>query len=279
MPNNKKAHRRFAAQQNTPLPFWIYGHRGASAEQPENTLEAFALALELGVDVLETDVHVSRDGHVVAIHDATGARTCGRREAVTATDLAALKTWDAGLGLIAPSGDRPYAGRGIRVPTLDELLASFPDTRLNIDVKAHRHDALLRVVNTVMRADAADRVLLTSVDDQVIRRIRRAGYPGPTGIGRAGALRLLVTPAALLRWRRPHGEALQIPYALRGRDLGREWLIARSHAVGVRVDFWTVNDPEVAARLVAAGADGIMTDDPRRVNPAVRAAREAMGKR
>jgi len=270
--------RRATSARHDRAPFWVYAHRGASAERPENTLEAFELALELGADALETDVHVTRDGHVVVIHDPTGERTCGRADAVAATDLATLRGWDAGYGFEAPGASRPFAGRGIRVPTLAELLERFPGIRVNVDIKAHRLEAVLHVVNAVIRADAADRVLLTSADDRVVRQVRRADYPGPTGIGRRGAMRLLVTPEALLRWRRPPGDALQIPHAIRGRTLGREWLIARCHSVGVRVDYWTVNDAEIAARLVAAGADGIMTDDPRGTVPAIRAAREALEK-
>ncbi|TNF23828.1 MAG: hypothetical protein EP329_26510 [Deltaproteobacteria bacterium] len=272
-----KGHHRPARHHREPAPFWVYGHRGASAERPENTIEAFALALELGADALETDVHVTRDGHVVIFHDASGARTCGRPEAIAATDLATVRAWDAGEGFVAADGTRPFAGRGVRVPTLLEVLERFPETRLNIDIKAHRLDAVRQVVNTVMRANAAPRVLLTSSNDRVVRQVRRTGYTGPTGIGGSGAVRLMATPTPLVRWRRPPGDALQIPHAVRGRSLGREWLISRCHAVGIRVDFWTVNDPEIATQLVAAGADGIMTDDPRAVVPAARAARDARG--
>ncbi len=254
----------------TASPFRIYAHRGACAEVPENTLEAFARGLERGADAIETDVRLTRDGAVVVFHDPTGARTCGTGAAVARADLAAVRRWDPGYALTGADGAQPWVGRGLRVPTLDEALAAFPDARFNVDIKDHDRRAVRRVVEVVLGHRAAARVLLTSVDDRTVRRLRWLGYPGDTGLGGAGVLWALCAPRALLRRTPPRARALQIPDVFRGVDLARPSLIAKAHAAGLRVDYWTVNDPARARELVAAGADGIMTDDPRAIVPAVR---------
>src|SRR5215510_5737211 len=86
----------------------VYAHRGAPAERPENTLASFRRALELGADALETDVHLTADGAVVAIHDATGARVAGVESAISASSLAEIRAWDAGYAFVDARGERPF---------------------------------------------------------------------------------------------------------------------------------------------------------------------------
>lgn len=107
--------------------FRIYAHRGASAVLPENTLPAFARALADGADALETDVHLSKDGHVIVHHDATGLRTASVSRKVRDTTLADLRRWEAGHYMNVA---------GHHVPTLAELLEAFPRVPVNVDIKA-----------------------------------------------------------------------------------------------------------------------------------------------
>ncbi len=105
-----------------------FAHRGASARAPENTLEAFRLAAEDGAGGLETDVHVTRDGHVVAIHDDSVDRTTDGSGLVRETTLAELQSLDAGYRFTPDGGATfPYRGKGVRVPELREVLLGFPD--------------------------------------------------------------------------------------------------------------------------------------------------------
>src|SRR4029078_3543189 len=97
----------------------LYAHRGASAELPENTLPAFARAVEIGVDALETDVHLTRDGHLIVAHDPASARMTGASAAWADLDLADVRRLDAGWGFIASDGARPLAGQALRLPALD----------------------------------------------------------------------------------------------------------------------------------------------------------------
>ncbi|MFO0747738.1 MAG: glycerophosphodiester phosphodiesterase family protein [Myxococcota bacterium] len=244
-------------------PFRIYAHRGASAELPENTLVAFGRALELGVDALETDVHVTRDGAVVVHHDATGLRTAKVDRAIADTDLEDVRKWDV--------------GRGMRVPTLEELFDTCPSVTVNVDIKAHTKRAAQHVVDLVRKRGESQRVTLTSVDDAVVRHVRALGYEGAVGLGRASALLVLATPRAVLAGMRSSGliggDALQIPWRFKGVRFDHARLVRRGHAAGLRVDYWTVNDPAIARRIVSLGADGIMTDDPRCVVRSIREAR------
>jgi glycerophosphoryl diester phosphodiesterase len=243
----------------------LYAHRGASHELPENTLPAFARALELGADAIETDAHLTRDGHVVLCHDETGARTCGVPTAIAQATLAEVRGWDA--------------GQGTRVPTLEEALAAFPGVRFNVDAKSTHPAMVGRTIDVVRAAGAEDRVLLASFEASTLRRVRRLGYRGETGLAQAEVIRLLVTPSRVLRRFPLGGAAAQIPYRHFGIDLGTPAVIAKCHALGLEVHYWTVNDAALAMRLLDLGADAVMTDDPRTVAPAVRAWRAAHERR
>jgi glycerophosphoryl diester phosphodiesterase len=235
----------------------LYAHRGASHELPENTLAAFHRAIELGADAIETDAHLTRDGHVVLCHDDTGERMCGVRIAIASATLEEIREWDA--------------GDGARIPTLEEALHALPSTPFNVDAKSLHPAMAGRIVDVIREAKAEDRVLLASFASRTLRRIRRLGYRGRTGLGQSEVVRLLATPTAILRRFPLRGRAAQIPYRHLGIDLGTRAVVEKCHALGLEVHYWTVNDPALATRLLDLGADAVMTDDPRAVGPAVRA--------
>jgi glycerophosphoryl diester phosphodiesterase len=229
-------------------------------ELPENTLAAFALALELGADALETDAHLTRDGHVVLSHDATGARMCGVNVEIARATLDEVRAWDAGAG-------GPHAGKGHRVPTLEEALAAFPGVPFNVDAKSRHPEMVARILEVVERARAVDRTLLASFDVATLAKIRRAGYAGRTGLAQAEVVRLLALPARVLRWFPLRGAAAQLPHRIYGVDLGTPAVVRKCHSLGLEVHYWTVNDARLAQRLIGVGADAIMTDDPRTIAP------------
>lgn len=253
----------------------LYAHRGAASERPENTLDSFARALALGADALETDVHLTADGHVVAAHDPTLARSAGSPVAIRRATLDELRRCDVGWGFVDRDGRRPFAGRGVRVPTLEEVLDAFPGVALNVDVKQRSPEMVGPLLDLLRRARAEDRVLVTSFDGATLRAVRAAGYPGRTGLSLTEVLRLYATPTAALRVLPVRGGAVQVPPRARGLRLDAPGFVAKCHALGLRVDYWTINDPAEAARLLAAGADGIMTDDPAAIAPVFARWREA----
>jgi glycerophosphoryl diester phosphodiesterase len=243
----------------------LYAHRGASAECPENTLPAFERAVEIGVDALEMDVHVTRDDHLIVAHDPTAARTAGAQLAWGDVDLADVRRLDAGWGFVAADGSRPFAGKGIRVPTFAEVLAAFPAMRINVDIKGDRAVALMLELLREHRAD--DRVTLASFHLGTLVEVRRRGYAGETSLSQGEVASLLALPAVLWRQLPFTGTAAQVPMNSGRIRFDRSTFIAKCHSIGLRVDFWTIDARDEAARLLELGADGIITNDPRLLRP------------
>ncbi|MFE0922156.1 glycerophosphodiester phosphodiesterase [Streptomyces nigra] len=225
-----------------PLPF---AHRGGAADGLENTALQFRRAVEQGYRYIETDVHTTRDGRLVAFHDATLDRV---------TD---------GAGRIA---DLPWAEvRQARVagrepvPLFEELLETFPEVRWNVDLKAE--PALRPFLELIERANAWDRVCVGSFSEaRVVRAQRLAGPRLATSYGTRGVLNLRLrswgVPAALRR----SAVAAQVPEAQSGVQVVDHRFVRTAHARGLQVHVWTVNDPERMHRLLDLGVDGIMTD-------------------
>lgn len=247
----------------SPRAVRVYAHRGASAERPENTMASFRRALELGADALELDLHATRDGVLVVSHDPDGARMCGVARRLADVTWADARTWDAGAGFVAPDGSRPFANAGLRLPTFEEVLVEFAGVPLNVDLKRGIADATVALLR---RLGAEERTTLASFQVRTMRHVRALGYRGPTALSRKEVLGLLALPAAVCRGPfRPRAAAAQLPLWL-----AHPWIFARMKALGLRVDYWTVDDPALARRLVALGADGIMTNDPARIVPVLK---------
>ncbi|MDB4953566.1 MAG: glycerophosphoryl diester phosphodiesterase [Myxococcales bacterium] len=246
-------------------PRRLYAHRGASAERPENTMVAFERAIEIGVDALEMDVHVTRDAKLIVVHDDTAQRTTGARIAWGDVDLADAQQLDAGWGFVARDGSRPFAGQGICVPTFEEVLVKFPDARINVDIKGERAVGLM--LELVRRMHAEERVTLASFQLRTAVDARRKGYGGETALSQSEVATLLSLPALLWRQLPFTGTAAQIPTHQGPIRFDRASFIAKCHSLGLRVDFWVIDDHAEARRLLELGADGIMTNDPAAIRP------------
>ncbi|HUS30078.1 MAG TPA: glycerophosphodiester phosphodiesterase [Kofleriaceae bacterium] len=241
-------------------PRRLYAHRGASAERPENTIPAFQRALELGVDALELDVHLTRDKVLIVSHDETAQRMTGAPLAWRDLDLVDAQRLDAGWGFVAKDGTRPFAGQGINVPTFETILREFPGVHLNVDLKGD--DSVQAVLAMLRKHDAEDRVTLASFSTPTLVSVRRAGFPGETALAQAEVAALFTVPAVIWRQLPFTGSAAQVPTNAGPLRFDRAAFIAKCHAVGLRVDFWTIDDVTDATRLLELGADGIMTNDP-----------------
>jgi glycerophosphoryl diester phosphodiesterase len=249
----------------------IYAHRGASLELPENTLHAFELALSLGADALELDAHMTADGFVVVSHDESGMRMAGLPTPIRRTRLREVLRWDVGWGFVDGHGRRPYSGKGYSMPTLAEVIAAFPGVVLNVDAK-QESPSMMRAMLEVIAAGAAEhRVRVASFSSRNLREALRLGWTGKLGMAERDVARLYFAPDALLSRSTIAADAAQIPLSAGPLRLATQGFVDKAHRHGVRVDFWTVNDVETARALAGIGADGIMTDDPRTVAPAVRA--------
>jgi glycerophosphoryl diester phosphodiesterase len=242
-----------------------FAHRGASARAPENTLEAFRLAVEAGAGGLELDVHMTRDGEVVVIHDATVDRTTDGSGGVAGMGLDELRGLDAGYRF-SPDGGRtyPYRGRRLRIPTLAEVYEEFPATSVNIDIKEPQPGAEGAVLQVIRNAGVEERSLVVSDDHSVVRRFRKvSGGHIPTGASRLEIATFYISSRLRLeRLVHPAYDALQVPVEHRGITLVTPRFVEAAHSRGVRVDVWTINAPGEMRRLLDLGVDVIMTDRP-----------------
>jgi glycerophosphoryl diester phosphodiesterase len=241
----------------------LYAHRGASLERPENTLAAFHLALELGANALETDAHMTRDGNVVLSHDPSGRRMAGVPREIRMSSLDEVRQWNVGAKF--PGA----AGQSFRMPTLAEALADLPGVVFNVDAKQVFPNMIPELVRCIRAARAEGRVRIASFSMRNLCRVRALGYAGQTGLASPEIAALMLTPLRLARWL-ASGDAAQVPRRAAGITFASQGAIDRLHALGLRVDFWTIDDPIEAKRLLAMGADGIMADDVRAVAPAFR---------
>ena len=242
-----------------------FAHRGASARAPENTLEAFRLAVEAGAGGLELDVHMTLDKEIVVIHDPTVDRTTNGSGAVAEMTLDEIKALDAGYRFSPNGGSTyPYRGRGLRTPRLAEVYEEFPNAPVNIEIKQAQPGVEEAVLKVIWEAGAAGRTLVASNRHGVVRRFRRiSGGRIPTAASRREIARFyLLSRLRLERLYRPAYDALQVPPDYRGTPLVTPRFLEAAHDRGVRVDVWTINDLDEMRRLLDLGADGIMTDHP-----------------
>jgi glycerophosphoryl diester phosphodiesterase len=240
-------------------------HRGASALAPENTIEAFRVAVEAGAGGLELDVHMTRDGHIVVIHDATVDRTTNGTGAVSEMTLDELRGFDAGHNFSPDGGStRPYRGRGVRVPTLGEVLEGFPGVAVNIEIKAGSPGIEETVFGVLREANALGRTLVVSTPHAIVKRFRKvSGGHISTGASKWEiGIFYVLSRLRLERLVHPAYDALQVPLRHRDIPVVIPRFVRAAHARGVRVDAWTINQADEMRRLLDLGADVIMTDRP-----------------
>ncbi len=230
-----------------------FAHRGGAGDWPENTLPAFEAAVALGYRYVETDVHVTADGYLVAFHDSSLDR-------VTDHDglIADLPWRVVGEARVAPPPGSSAAGAPI--PLLEDLLGTWPRLRVNIDPKAD--SAVGPLLEVLRRTDAWERVCVGAFSDRRLARIRRLSGDqvctslGPRDIAR---LRLAGTGVPVGRFA---AACAQVPARAAGRKLVDHRFLAAAHSRGLAVHVWTIDEPAEMTRLLDLGVDGIMTDRP-----------------
>jgi glycerophosphoryl diester phosphodiesterase len=237
----------------------VIGHRGNRAHSPEDTLESMREAVALGVDALEFDVHVTRDGVAVVHHDPTLERTTSGRGALAAHSLRELQQHDAGFHFTPDAGRTfPWRDRGVRIPTLDAVLGEFPTLPMIIEIKT---PAATRAVRDIVARHAAERrVIVAGFEAASVRPL--AGGPIPLGACTADLIRLL--PAALLGLR--GGDAPFVAACIPPTHLGLPVPVGAFARLmrrrGGVVHVWTVNHAHEARALWERGVQGIISDDP-----------------
>lgn len=247
-------------ESDTPL---VFGHRGAAGLAPENTLPSFALALALGADVLELDVHGTSDGVIVVHHDETLDRTTNGNGLIREHTFGQIEDLDAGFHFSRDGRDFPYRGHGLWIPTLEEVLDAFPEVPLNIEVKQGDPAIAEEVVRILRAFEATDRVLLAAEKDPILAEVRRVGDGIPTGFA-AGEVVDFVNRVSTgdFAGYAPLGTALQIPPRFGDIELVTRESVAAARAHGLEIHVWTINQRDEMDALLALGIDGIMSDLP-----------------
>lgn len=225
-----------------PLPF---AHRGGASEHPENTMAAFDHAVRLGYRYVETDVHATADGRLVAFHDDALDRVTDRRGAIAELPWEEVRAARVG---------------GEAIPLLEDLLGAWPDLRVNIDPK--RDASVAPLVEVLKRTGAYDRVCVGAFSERRLGRFRRLTEDRVcTGMG-PRAVALLRLASAGLPGLRTGGDCAQVPVRQGPVVLVDRRFVATAHRRGIPVHVWTIDDAAEMARLLDLGVDGIMTDRP-----------------
>jgi glycerophosphoryl diester phosphodiesterase len=224
----------------------VLAHRGGDEVAPENTMAAFQAAVEIGCRYVETDVHATADGVLLAFHDDRLDRVTDRTGVIA--DLSYAEVKQAKVGGVYP------------IPTFEELLHTWPELRLNIDPKADGAEAPL--VDILRRADVLHRVCIGSFSGARLARLRRALGPDLcTSMGPWEVARL-----RFASWGLPTGRfdanCAQVPLKGYGVRLPDAAFVRAAHARNLAVHVWTINDESEMQRLLDLGADGIVTDKP-----------------
>jgi glycerophosphoryl diester phosphodiesterase len=244
----------------------VHAHAGGDHLHPGNTMLAFAHAVALGVDVLELDTQITADGVVVVIHDDTVDRTTDGTGRVLDLSYAQLRELDAAYRWRPPGGAPdvfPHRGAGHGVPTLREVLASFPTVGINLEMKSDDPRVPAATCALIRAAGREASVLAASFIDGNLRRFRElcpdvATSAGPSEVRDFTAFNLL----GLGRWTRPAADAFQVPLRYGPIEIVTPRLVRGLRERNVRLDVWTIDDEAEMRRLLAMGVGGIITDRP-----------------
>ena len=246
-----------------PMPR-VIAHRGDSKNYPENTLPAFESAVRMGIDVVETDIHLTKDGVLVIWHDPTLERNTDGKGRIEEHTLSELKGYDAGY-TFTPDGGKsfPFRGKGVRICTLEEALEACPRQRFNIDLKTKCPQIVDEFIRVIRKHNAVERVVGASFHLSNLKRLRRLAPDFLTSITTAEVVGLLVRqkthtlPKAFKR-----KIIFQIPKEQWGIKVVTPAFVRAMHQRDAVIMVWTINDEQTMRELFAMGVDSVMTDDP-----------------
>ncbi len=267
----------------------IMAHRGVSALIPENTLPAFEDAYNAGVDCIETDVHLTKDGHFVFFHDNMLDRTTNGTGKVSDYTLEELKKLDAGYRFSQEkNGEKtfPFRGKGLKIHAIEEIIPLFPNVRFNIDIKDKIKKAPVLLAQKLQELNATERVMVGSFHQAQVNAFRKVAPEIATSAGprevfsfwrkakkfakrnfekstdfSAEMISFKQRQLTYFKNELPYF-ALQIPEVYYIVRLITPKFIAFAHHVGIAIQVWTINDRKTMQRLLHWQVDGIFTDNP-----------------
>jgi glycerophosphoryl diester phosphodiesterase len=250
--------------QDAPRPL-VIAHQGGDGLWPSNTLFAFEHAADLGVDVLEMDIHMTKDGVLVVSHDETVDRLTDGTGLIKEKTLAEVQSYDAGYDWspLDDGAEFPYRGQGITIPTLESVFERFPNYRMNIEIKQSDPPIHQQFCALIRKYGMEDKVLVASFKDEALAEFRET-CPEVATSGSRGQIKpfIYMHLAFLGRLYPPNFSAVQLPIEDSGITLLTSRFVKVAHARGLWVDAWTIDGPAEMQMLIGIGVDGIITDRP-----------------
>lgn len=229
---------------DTALPI-AFAHRGGASDEPENTMPAFQRAISMGYRYLETDVHATKDGVLLAFHDNNLQRTCGVNGRISEMNYDEVS-------------QARVAGTE-RIPLMAELFSAWPEARFNIDCKAD--GAVQPLIALLANTNSLDRVCVGSFNDGRLQQLRsHFGDALCSSMGPKEVARLRLRSWLRQRPRFPGVQAVQVPFKQGPLTITDRGLVEAAHSVGLQVHVWTIDEPSEMNELLDIGVDGIMTD-------------------
>lgn len=248
----------------------VMAHRGGADLAPENTLAAFRHAVNLDVDLIELDIHLTKDGHIVAIHDDTIDRTTDGTGRVNDLTLAEIQSYDASIHFVDPDGHNPYQEGDVTIPTLEAVFQEMPlGMRYTIEIKDTNDPELYEKIGKDLwelmdKYDVQDKVLIGSFDQNILDMMTEI----TDGEAIVSAGKQEVTKFVLLHKLRLHAlyqtkvDSVEMPIKAAGINLVNKAVINKAQKRGMDVHYWTINDRETMEELINLGVDGIITNRP-----------------
>jgi glycerophosphoryl diester phosphodiesterase len=242
----------------------VIAHQGGDGLWPGDTMFAFEHAAVLGADVLEMDLHITRDGVLVINHDETVDRTTDGTGEIEKMTLVEIKALDAGYDWSEDGGDTfPYRGMGITIPTLEEVFQAFPDYHMTIEIKKTEGSMAVPFCDMIRAYNMQDKILVASFHDERMAEFRQACPEVATSSAQQETtVFVLMSKVFLGRLFSPSFVSLQVPEKSSGITVITGQFVRAAHERNLRVEPWTIDDPEQMKLYIEWGVDGIITDRP-----------------
>lgn len=240
----------------------IMAHRGRSAYTPESSYQSFKEAYDLNVDVLETDIRLTKDGIPVIFHDESLDRNTNGIGSIIDYTFDELQEYDLGYWhQDSKSGEYPYRNKEFKILSLVEFLDKFPKIRINLDIKDELKEAPKNILDAIISSKAHDRVLLGSFHHKQIKKFRDISlkWSIPTS---ASPLEVLAFLGHFTLFSHKNFCTFQVPMKFKFLKIVTPKSIKRAHKWNLAVHPWTINEEQAMMKLFKWGIDGIFSDDP-----------------
>ena len=252
---------------NSKTRVMVYAHMGGDGVWPGDTLFAYDQAAKLGVDAFDMDAHITKDGQIVLLHDESLERTTNSSGQVEDQTLANLQKLDAAYNWSNDGGKTtPYRGQGITIPTLEQVFQKYPQMRYLIEIKLTKIPIVQPLCDLINKYQMQEKVIIASFHDETIKQFRDTCPGIATSAAKYEmAAFVLLSKIGLSGLISPQYQSLQAPYETSesyGIPVITEAVIRAAHAKNLKVETWTLNDPELMKTYISWGIDGVDTDRP-----------------